>query len=162
QDFNFEPIDHWHAHDAPDRRGMTENRYVRGYWAYWDALVEKKPGLLIDSCASGGRRNDLETLRRAVPLHTSDFDYGHSIGRQSRTYGLSFWAPVFGNAAWLPLERIDPYVFRSGMGFMMGLGYDLRRRDFDTQKLRKMLADWRADAALYAADYYPLTEYSTR
>jgi len=52
---------------------MTENLYVQGYLAYWDGLLQQHPGMLIDSCASGGRRNDLETLRRAVPLLRSDY-----------------------------------------------------------------------------------------
>jgi alpha-galactosidase len=29
--------------------------------------------MLINTCASGGRRNDLETLRRSVPLLRSDY-----------------------------------------------------------------------------------------
>jgi alpha-galactosidase len=38
-----------------------------------DELRRRHPNMLIDSCASGGRRNDLETLRRAVPLLRSDY-----------------------------------------------------------------------------------------
>ena len=59
-------LDDWRRNDAPDRQGLTENLYVQGYLAYWDALRRRQPQLRIDSCASGGRRDDLETLRRAV------------------------------------------------------------------------------------------------
>lgn len=38
--------------------------------------------MLIDSCASGGRRNDLETLRRAVPLLRSDLLAPHAFAQQ--------------------------------------------------------------------------------
>ena len=53
------------------------------------------PNMLIDSCASGGRRNDLETLRRAVPLLRSDYIL-EPVGNQCHTYGISFWVPFYG------------------------------------------------------------------
>jgi len=63
QDFNIDPLNYWRANDAPDRLGLTEIRHVTGYLAFWDELLRRHPDLYIDSCASGGRRNDLETLR---------------------------------------------------------------------------------------------------
>jgi alpha-galactosidase len=44
--------------------------------------------MLIDTCASGGHRNDLETLRRSVPLLRSDYIM-EPIGQQCHTYTLS-------------------------------------------------------------------------
>ncbi|HEX4489477.1 MAG TPA: alpha-galactosidase, partial [Terriglobales bacterium] len=38
QDFNMDPLNYWRAHDAADRQGITEIRYVTGYLAYWDEL----------------------------------------------------------------------------------------------------------------------------
>ncbi|MCB9784362.1 MAG: alpha-galactosidase [Candidatus Omnitrophica bacterium] len=95
QDFNIDPLPHWQANDTPDRVGITENKYVVGYLAYWDELLRRHPGLRIDSCASGGRRNDLETLRRAVPLLRSDYLF-EPVGQQCHTYGLSMWVPFYG------------------------------------------------------------------
>ena len=95
QDFNMDPLGNWRANDAPNRRGMTEIKYVTGYLAFWDELRRRHPGMLIDSCASGGRRNDLETLRRAVPLLRSDYQFGHeaTLPNQGHTYGISSWIP---------------------------------------------------------------------
>jgi alpha-galactosidase len=59
QDYNIDPLSIWRAADAPDRQGITENHYVTGYLAYWDELRRRHPNMLIDSCASGGHRNDL-------------------------------------------------------------------------------------------------------
>ena len=73
QDFNMDPLGHWRGNDAPDRQGITEIRHVEGLLAYWDELHRRHPDMLIDTCASGGRRIDLETLRRAVPLWRSDY-----------------------------------------------------------------------------------------
>ena len=93
QDFNMDPLAYWRGNDPPDRQGITENLHVQGYLAYWDELRRRHPGMLIDSCASGGRRNDLETMRRAVPLLRTDFE-GES-GRQSMPHLLLwFVAPV--------------------------------------------------------------------
>ena len=73
QDFNIDPLRFWQQNDAEDRQGITENHHVTAYLAYWDELRRRHADMLIDSCASGGRRNDLETLRRAVPLLRSDY-----------------------------------------------------------------------------------------
>ena len=71
----MDPLAYWRAADVPDRQGITEIRYVTGLLAYWDELRRRRPDMLIDTCASGGRRNDLETLRRAVPLWRSDYAF---------------------------------------------------------------------------------------
>ncbi|MCC6494270.1 MAG: alpha-galactosidase, partial [Pirellulales bacterium] len=55
QDFNMDPVLYWREGEAEDRQGITENHYVAGYLAYWDALLAANPGLRIDTCASGGR-----------------------------------------------------------------------------------------------------------
>ena len=104
------PCAYWRRNDAPDRQGITEIRHVTGYLAYWDALLQEHPNMLIDSCASGGRRNDLETLRRAVPLLRSDYII-EPVGNQCHTYALSFWMPFYGTGT----GAIDPYLFRSVM-----------------------------------------------
>jgi alpha-galactosidase len=73
QDFNFDPAPYWKAMDAPDRVGIAEMKYTEGLYAYWDALLARNPGLLIDNCASGGRRIDLETIGRSIPLWRTDY-----------------------------------------------------------------------------------------
>ncbi len=160
QDFNFPPLGYWRANDAPDRQGLTEIRHVCGYLAFWDELRRRHPGLLIDTCASGGRRNDLETLRRSVPLHKSDMEYPNLTAKQTQLYGLAFWAPYFG-APIYPAERVDVYGFRSGIAPMTGAGYDTRREDLDYPLLRRLVGQWRKAAPiLLNGDYYPLTSWS--
>ena len=73
-DFNIDPLAYWRGNDVEDRQGITEIRYIEGYLSYWDELRRRHPGMLIDSCASGGRRNDLETMRRAVPILPTDLE----------------------------------------------------------------------------------------
>ena len=51
QDHNFAPLLYWRDNEAADRQGMNENLHVQGYLRYWDDLLERNPGLWIDSCA---------------------------------------------------------------------------------------------------------------
>ena len=76
---------------------MTEDHYVTGFIACFDELRRHHANMLLDTCASGGRRNDLEALRRAVPLTRSDFGY-EPTGMQNLTYGMALWIPYFGIA----------------------------------------------------------------
>ena len=155
QDFNMDPLDYWRQHDAPDRQGITEIGHVTGYLAYWDELLRRHPGLLIDTCASGGRRNDLETLRRAVPLWRTDYIL-EPVGTQCCTYGISFWIPFHGTG----VKDADPYLFRSMMSPYPNCLWDARRTDLNYDELRRLTSQWRAVADCYAGDYYPLTDYS--
>ncbi len=159
QDFNFNPLPYWRAHDAPDRQGITEIRYVEGYFAYWTALQERFPDMPIDSCAAGGRRNDLETVRRAIPLTKTDYDYADQPTKHAFHHSLFLWLPFFG-AGVMPLDQVDPYAVRSAFAPMTALGYDVRRPDIDYALLRRLLDEWREIAAFYYADYYPLTPYN--
>ena len=159
QDFNVAPLGYWRAQDAPDRQGITEIKHVTGYLAFWDELRRRHPGLLIDTCASGGRRNDLETLRRSVPLHKSDMEYPNLTAKQTQFHGLALWVPFFGAPVY-PADRVDVYGFRSGLSLLTGLGYDTRRNDLDYALLRKLVAERDEVVPNYYGDYYPLTPWS--
>jgi alpha-galactosidase len=168
QDFNIDPLGFWRAADASDRQGITENKHVCGYLAYWDELRRRHPNMLIDSCASGGRRNDLETMRRAVPLWRSDYAF-EPIGHQCMTYGISLWLPYHGTgtvaSAAAPyygggLTKVEPYAFWSNTAPSLGSGIDLRVKEIDYNALRKLYNQWRQLSRFYYADYYPLTPYT--
>jgi alpha-galactosidase len=155
QDFNFEPLALWRSHDTPDRAGITEIEHVEGYLAFFDELRRRFPDLTIDTCASGGRRLDLETLRRAVPLWRSDF-VSDPAGMQMQTYGLSLWVPYYGTA----VDSTDTYVFRSQMTPAVTYDMDLANTPAKREALLKLLGQWKANAHFYYDDYYPLTDYS--
>jgi len=154
QDFNMDPLSFWRNHDAPDRQGATENHHIQGYLAYWDELRRRHPGMLIDTCASGGRRNDLETLRRAVPLLRSDYIL-EPVGQQAHTYGISLWIPFFGTG----VNSEDHYVFSSQMAPHITACYDMRRIDLSYDAIRRHFAQWTLTSGHFLGDYYPLTPY---
>jgi alpha-galactosidase len=158
QDFNMDPLNFWRTNDAPDRQGITEIRYVTGYLAYWDELRRRHPDMLIDSCASGGRRNDVESLRRAVPLTRSDYllEPVEPISQQMQTLGMAQWIPFFGTGT----SGVDPYVFRSQMTPGIITSWDLRRKDSDVSAMQRLVQQWRTVSQDYYGDFYPLTSYS--
>ena len=156
QDFNFPPLDYWRSNDAPDRRGITEIRHCVGYLAYWDELRRRNPNMLTDECASGGRRNDLESMRRAVPLHKSDMNYGDVEAKHTQFYGLALWHPYFATGT----GRTDSYSARTALAPLLGLGYDVRRDDTDFAAIRRLVEEWREVAPNYYGDFYPLTSWS--
>jgi alpha-galactosidase len=155
QDFNIDPLGFWRKNDAPDRQGITEIRHVEGYFAYWDELKKRHKGMLIDSCASGGRRNDVETLRRAVPLLRSDYIF-EPIGEQGHTYGMSFWVPFNGTG----FMTFDKYLMRSVLGPEFTMGVDTRKTDADYPMFRRVFEEWKRVSPCFMGDYYPLTPYS--
>jgi alpha-galactosidase len=163
QDFNMDPLPYWRANDSDDRQGITEIRHVEGYLAYWDELRRRHPGLLIDSCASGGRRNDLETLRRAVPLLRSDYqsfagDPAYAPGNQGHTYGLSSWIPYYGQGVYYS-ERQLIYAARSHFCPAFALAIDVRKPGVDWALARRLIEQWRRVAPSLLGDFYPLTPY---
>lgn len=160
QDFNIDPLEYWRNADPPDRQGITEIGHVTGYLAFWDELRRRNPELWIDSCASGGRRNDLETMRRAVPLLRSDYfidPNGQPTVQQCQTYGLALWLPYFGSGTIVPTK----YWFRSTIFPASRVGWDTRKTDLDYPLLKDMIAEFRRVQPYLLGDYYPLSPYST-
>ena len=168
QDHNFPPLEHWRKNEAEDRQGMNENLHVQGYLQFWDDLLARNPGLWIDSCASGGRRNDLETMRRSVPLHYTDYGYGDHPVKLAFHHTLYEWIPYFkectlswdiGGKARFD-HQVDSYSYHCGMAPMLFATLDIRRDDYDYALARKMIAIWRraSDLILYG-DYYPHTPF---
>ena len=104
QDFNFSPAEYWawaDRHYYGGRRGIAENHYITNLYTYLDTILAEHPGMVMDNCASGGMRLDLEMTRRSVPMWRSDYNCDQSrpdllMATQAHTYGLSFWLPVSG------------------------------------------------------------------
>lgn len=174
QDFNIPPLEWWLQNEAEDRRGIKENLHVQAYLRFWDALASRNPDLWIDSCASGGRRNDLETMRRAVPLHATDYGYGEHPVKQAFQTTWHAWTPYFrslplsgdddeGNYpdVWKRLDyrlaTFDNYAFHNAFGpaVCFPVGYDFPQQKLEfIGRCRKL---WeRAAPYLLKGDFYSL------
>ena len=151
QDFNFAPLGYWQNADRDfydGRTGICENHYVTNLYRYLDYLTENIDGLIIDNCASGGKRLDLEMAFRSIPFWRSDYNcavhYNLFEATQSQTYGLSFWLPISGTA----LNMQSEYSSRSAvMPLMLMDFYANTHPDFSFHKEQR---------ELMAGRYYPL------
>lgn len=155
EDFNFGPLDSWTLNEPVDRQGINEIKHVTGHLAFWNELLRRDPNRMIDTCASGGHRLDIETLRLSVPLWCSDYSW-EPTGMQGITYGLSLWVPYHGTG----VTSDDSYVMRSDMAPFFLMSWDMNRKDINFDRLRKLMAEWRKLSEYYQGDFYPLTDYS--
>ena len=99
QDFNTDLNILFANTDAEDRKGISEIKHICGMYKLWDDLQAKYPGLLIDNCSSGGRRIDIETLRRSIPFFRSDYQCAfNSNGNvyQAHNSGIQNYMPYNG------------------------------------------------------------------
>ncbi len=118
QDFNFAPLKYWQKADNEyynGRTGICENHYVTNLYNFLDYLTENIDGLIIDNCASGGKRLDLEMTYRSIAFWRSDYNCSYHPdlfdATQSMTYGISFWLPITG----ANLYMSDEYAARSAI-----------------------------------------------
>ena len=159
----------WPEDTDPNRAGMSQIRYIEGFYAFWDGLLEKHPELLIDNCAEGGRKIDLETIRRSIVLWRSDCQASGDfdpVSNQGFNYGLLQWIPLCGAVA--PTHKLTTYSFRSAycpallIGWPMAGVSDIQDRwsKVDLDLLRKLLKEYVAVRPCLFGDFYPLTPYS--
>ncbi len=151
QDFNFAPLKYWQKADNEyygGRTGICENHYVTNLYRYLDYLTDNIDGLIIDNCASGGKRLDLEMTYRSIAFWRSDYNCAYHTdlfdATQSHTYGVSFWLPITGSALYMQ----DEYACRSDiMPLMLMDFYSHSHPEFSFHKeQRELMAD----------NYYPL------
>jgi alpha-galactosidase len=159
-DLNIDPLGFWRAADKADRQGMAEIRYVEGLYRMWDDLRRRRPGLWIDNCASGGRRIDLETCSRSLPLWRSDTQCcgrAEPVQDQVQTAGLSLYVPLHSAGCW----GFDPYVFRSVATTGTNLCMDPRPKDYPMSLSKAAIAEAKALRPCHLGDYYPLLPITT-
>jgi len=156
-DFNIDPLRFWIAADEEDRQGITEIKYIEGFYKFWDDLLERNPNIFIDNCASGGRRIDLETISRSIPLWHSDTQCcGYAVPEQDQAQnaGLNFWVPLHTGGVW----NSDPYRWRSAAtsGASLCTLDALKPKNFPETEFKKAMAELNQLRPLFLGDYYPL------
>ena len=168
QDFNFAPAPLWAKGEAENRAGIHENLHIQGYYAFWDELIRRNPGLWIDSCSSGGRRNDIETMKRAVPLHYTDIGYGHHPIKQKQHRQLFEWIPYFRahtmnwdkpDGTYGGSRPVDEFAYQNALAPSVTSMIEWNDPDELCEVGRRFHPVWRRAAEIMMrADYYPLTE----
>lgn len=123
QDMNLFPKSVWARTDAPDRIGTAEIRHINGLYIFWDMLRKRYPDLLLENCASGGRRLDYEAMSRCHAYCYSDYviprkEECHPFqilqGQNARVNTMA-WVPFQANEA-NPTHTFDDYELFSLAG----------------------------------------------
>ena len=163
QDFNMEPLQSWRITDEMDRGGINEIKYIMNLYRLWDDLRAKYPDLVIDNCASGGRRIDAESLQRAIPIWRTDAFCEANLDPdaiQAQMFGYNRLVPCSGGVC----KRMgDTYATRSSYApAYVGSWWWTDRPDRpepDAQKLAwmaKMCDEYRSLRHFFSCDFYPL------
>jgi alpha-galactosidase len=165
-DYNIDPLAFWQFMDAKDPRrvGMAEIRYVEGLYRMWDDIRKANPNLFIDNCASGGRRIDLETTSRSIPLWRSDntcdmLDHNPAtvqraaIKNQLMSAGLNRYVPF----STVGQMGATPYLFRSGFNSGIAFAEDIRPKDYPRDLLKQGITEGKRIRKYFRGDFYLLS-----
>ncbi len=164
QDFNTDMLSFVEPAETAERKGAIENHYVCGMLKYWDTLLEQHPGLIIDECAAGGRRDDIDAMKRAIVFIRSDYLF-EPIGQQCHMGWLSEWLPFSGTGIMLGKSVFDKrcidasydrYALESCFAPHITACFDPRDDKLEWGKIAALLEEWHEYVDCYSGDYYPL------
>ena len=172
-DFNTYPQPYWSYNDVQSRKGIVQIKYINGLYKLLDQLMAEFPHLMIDNCASGGSRLDIEMQKYSLALWRSDCQCSSDRAPevlQSQAMGTAEWfVSCSGAGAKNALE--DKYRFRSSYSSgtnitvmnNIGLGdhiADVVKKHLDFTLFKKLMVEFNSVRACYNGDYYPLSEQS--
>lgn len=179
EDFNLNPAQAWASQDRKEgvnRWGITECKAVAAHYRLLKEIIETTLSYggcgFSDSCASGGGRNDLETLRFAVPFLRSDADRATTALRLSMSSSFNKWIP-FNGATHLEKNQgleclqdglCDVYTWRASYLPIMNIfgGRFTQDENYDFDTLRFGLSEWNRLNKYLTKDFYPLTKWKKK
>ncbi|MBQ2708330.1 MAG: alpha-galactosidase, partial [Clostridia bacterium] len=125
----------------------------------WDALLEKYPHLLIDNCSSGGRRFDLESVKRTIPFFRSDYQCSFNPDPDVTQChnNISEYLPYNGCTTKV---KNDTYAVRSTFSSAWGLAcWNAGFQTMDENELlwaSKITNEYKRLQPYFSCDYYSL------
>ena len=182
-DFNMDAEPYWKKNDAPGRMGISEIRHIEGLYKFWDELLKRKPNLLIDNCASGGRRLDYELCKRSVPLWRSDVQCESPADlyemSQNQSYGLNLFLPYNSTGSTIMYDKYkDRSVANNSVVYTLSFlkkndnsaipffapekGMGFTPNVINKGEVKKVFDDFKSYNYLISCDYYPLTDFSLK
>jgi alpha-galactosidase len=156
-DFNMDPLPYWRHSDPPDRQGISELHYIAGLYAFWDQLAQAWPDAFREECASGGRRIDLETVKRMHFHQESDYWFDNQADL-AQIWGLSQYLP--NSVFTTPLIRLDDRSFHCTLATSLIPGWIADAPDFDRRRAKQLTDVYRQLRHLLVGAWYPLLPYS--
>ncbi len=179
EDNNSDPGTTWPMMDGEQgkklgkpRNGITENKAVQGHYALWDGIIDycaqNGKCTYIDNCASGGGRNDIESLRRSIPFLRSDADRTTTALRLSMSSTFNKWIPYSGASTKEAADQLangaaggsNSYITRASWLAVYNLSESYTHDVLlDYNRVRKTLGEWRKYSHLLSKDFYVLTPW---
>ncbi len=173
EDCNVDAAPLWRQFDQTEgenRSGITESKFVDGHYKLWDGIIECTCSYggcgFVDSCASGGGRNDLESMRRGVPLLRSDSDRTTTALRLSMTTAFNKWIPFCGASSTEKEEEldvkgsIDKYIWRASyLPALKVSGRFTQDPNLDFDMLRFGINEWKKVSPYLLKEFYVLTPW---
>ena len=156
--------------EGENRSGITECKFIDAHYKMWDDIIKCTLSYggcgFVDSCASGGGRNDLESMRRGVPLLRSDTDRTNTALRLSMTTAFNKWIPFCGANTKEKKTQLaltgdsDVYIWRAS--YLASLNVDsqfVQDPDQDFSILRFGLNEWKKVRPYLLKEFYTLTPW---
>lgn len=176
EDNNSDPAALWKYLDereGENRKGITECKFIMAHYKMWDDIIACTLSYggcgFVDSCASGGGRNDLESMRRGVPLLRSDYDRTTTSMRLSMTTAFNKWIPFCGaitkeqKSQLAPQGESDPYIWRASYLAALNVASQfVQDPDQDFGILRFGLKEWKKMNSYILKDFYVHTPWHTQ
>jgi alpha-galactosidase len=156
-------LEHWKSGDKdPNRIGITEIRYVEGYYNMWDGMRNANPHLMLDNCAGGGQRIDLETSARSLPLWSTDSVIFSLLKKDLLTTAIQNQAINHGLNRYIPFSEsgsmgAEPYFFRSGFNGGITFCDDTRPADYPRELLKQGIAEGKRLRKYLLGNFYPIS-----
>ena len=182
EDNNSDPGTTWPMQDKRQaeltnlpRTGITENKAIQGHYALWDSIIAycaaNNKCTYIDNCASGGGRNDIESLRRSLPFMRSDADRTTTGLRLAMSFTFNKWIPFHGSCTREAVNELDPmtrggnsvYCTRVSWLPIYNLALSFTHDEtLDYDRVRSTIGEWRRYNHLLTKDFYVLTPYHSK
>ncbi|MBI2940010.1 MAG: alpha-galactosidase [Chloroflexi bacterium] len=168
-DANANYLPAWRSADSVDRQGITEIRYIEGLYQFWQELMDRHPGIVMEGCASGGRRMDIEALRYHHSYFHTDWFSGDPAAIQSHMHGGGHWLPgnyfntyQGGTSSPTVDSRERRYAFFSMLGgaAIVSWRWFNEKEPPDLELGRRWLAEFRSLRHLAVGDFYPLLPHT--
>ncbi len=141
--------------DETLRQGMTENKHVLNYYKLWDTLYAEYPDFMLDNCASGGRRLDIEMASRGVPLWRTDYQTQDLEAMQAQTQWLSYWLP-FSSTGVVSPSGVSRYQLRSLYSSSQCLSSNVNKTSMDS--MAKLVDELKHVRPYWYGSYYQILE----
>jgi len=164
-DYNIGPLPYW---EHIDPTGKVQFAYMEGLYRVLDTLMRAHPRWLVECCASGGRRIDLGTLRRAHTIWFSDHTDDALVCRFMQNGANRFLPGHLPNSA-VPVQRnagdgtITDADVISRMCGALSLDGDIASWSAGlTRRVAELISLYKEFRHLLVEDFYPLSPQPTR